>query len=159
MKVNDGVSGAILIVFAAGVFHQTLSFPPMPGQAYGAALFPQVIVGLLVLSGLALIIKAATAAQRGPMVVVADWMRSPAHLLSFLLLIALLLFYIFAVDALGFIPTAFIMLAALMVRLRGVAYLGSSLAIAAIATLLIQQFFGKFLRVPLPWGIVPPFSW
>lgn len=158
MKVNDAVPGTMLIVFAAGIFHQTLGFPPMPGQDYGAALFPQLIAALMALSGLALIVKAAMAPRRDRMVA-AEWMRSPPHLLNFLLLIALLLFYILAADALGFIPTAIIMLAVLIVRLRGTAHLGSSLVIAAASSLVIQQFFGMVLRVPLPWGIVPPFSW
>jgi putative tricarboxylic transport membrane protein len=159
MKFNDALPGAMLILFGAGVFLYALGFPPMPGQDYGAALFPQVIAVLMAVCGLVLIVKATIAPQREPMAVVADWMRSPAHLLNFLLLISLLLFYIFAADALGFIPTAIIMLAALMLRLRGAARLGSSLAIAAAASLVIQQFFGEILRVPLPWGIVPPFSW
>ncbi len=93
------------------------------------------------------------------MLEVADWMQSPAHLANFALLIALLIFYILVAKPLGFIPTSFLVLAALMTRLRGLRHLGSSLAIAAVATLAIQQMFGVILRVPLPWGILPPVSW
>ncbi len=159
MKVNDAVPGAMLILFGAGIFIHAQSFPPMPGQNYGAALFPQVIAVLMALSGLALVVKAMRSGRREPLMAAADWMRSPAHLLNFLLLVLLLLFYIFAADAIGFIPTAFILLALLMTRLRGMAQLGSSLVIAAVASLSIQQFFGEILRVPLPWGVVPPFGW
>ncbi|SMF13987.1 putative tricarboxylic transport membrane protein [Tistlia consotensis] len=169
MKVNDAVPGAILIAFAAGVLYQTLSFPPMPGQDYGPALFPQIIGILMVISGLALVVRGlrtrrGSGAAGGPtaggrMLEVADWMQSPAHLANFALLIALLIFYILVAKPLGFIPTSFLVLAALMTRLRGLRHLGSSLAIAAVATLAIQQMFGVILRVPLPWGILPPVSW
>lgn len=159
MKVNDAVPGTILVVFAAGVFYQTLDFPPMPGQNYGPALFPQIIAVLMAISGALLIGKGVTRRQGGPLIELADWMVSPPHLLNFVLLLALTLFYIFAARALGFIPTAFLVLSLLIVRLRGTAGLGSSLAIAAVACLGMQQFFGELLRVPLPWGIVPPFSW
>jgi putative tricarboxylic transport membrane protein len=159
VKVNDAVPGTILIVFAAGVFLQTLSFPPMPGQDYGSKLFPQTIALLMALCGLSLIATGIRARHSEPLVVAADWMRSPPHLLNFALLIALLLFYILAAQTLGFIPTAFIVLAALMIRLRGRRHLASSLAIAAVGTLVMQQAFGQLLRVPLPWGIIPPLQW
>ncbi|MEX0759300.1 MAG: tripartite tricarboxylate transporter TctB family protein [Tistlia sp.] len=159
MKVNDAVAGTILIVFAAGVFYQTLGFPPMPGQNYGSKLFPQTIAVLMALSGLLLIVRGVKARHESPWLVAADWMRSPGHVANFLLLIALLLFYILAAKALGFIPTAFLLLAVLLTRLRGVRHLASSLAIAAVATVAMQQAFGQLLRVPLPWGILPPVQW
>lgn len=159
MKVNDAVPGTILIVFGAGVFQQTFGFPPMPGQDYGSRLFPQVIAILMALCGLLLIAKGIRTRHEGPVLVLSDWMRSPAHLLNFLLLIALLLFYIFVAQSLGFILTAFIILAVLLVRLRGPAHLASSVIIAALTSVIMQLFFGQLLRVPLPWGILPPLSW
>lgn len=159
MKANDAVPGAILFAFGTAVFLQTFTFPPMPGQDYGSRLFPQVIAVLLAICGLVLIGRGVAARHGGPLFVPAAWMRSPPHLLNFLLLIAVLLFYIFVAGWLGFIPTAFLILAVLMIRLRGRRHLGSSLAIAAVASVVIQQFFGQLLRVPLPWGLVPPFYW
>ncbi len=159
MKVNDAVPGAILIVFAAGVFQQTLGFPPMPGQDYGSRLFPQVIAGLMTLCGLSLIATGIANRHSEPLFVPAEWMRSPPHFVNFLLLVGLLIFYILVAGWLGFIPTAFIILTLLMTRLRGRGHLISTLAIAAVASLVMQQFFGQLLRVPLPWGIVPPVYW
>jgi putative tricarboxylic transport membrane protein len=159
VKVNDAVSGVVLIVLGAAIFIRTLNFPPMPGQNYNSALFPGIIAVLMGLSGVVLIVKGVAARREARAVAIADWMRSPAHVLNFALLIALLVFYILASSALGFLPSAFIILAVLMTRLRGRARLGSSLAIAALATIAMQQFFGGLLRVPLPWGVIPPFSW
>ena len=79
--------------------------------------------------------------------------------MNFFLVIAVLIFYIFVSDPLGFIPTAFICLMILLVWLRGLAYWRSSIMISIVAVIVIQQFFGEFLRVPLPWGIVPIFGW
>jgi hypothetical protein len=47
-------------------------------------------------------------------------------------------------------------LVATMTALRGVRRIGSTLAISVAAALIMQQFFGGLLRVPLPYGIVPP---
>lgn len=158
MKVNDAVPGTLLLGFAAAVVWQTLDFPPMPGQRYSAALFPQVIAALMALSGVVLIGKGIATRRDAPVIALPDWLRSPRHLLNFFVLMASLAFYIAAAHRLGFIPTAFLVLTALMGALRGVRRLGSSVAIAAVASVAMQQFFGGLLRVPLPYGIVPP-SW
>jgi putative tricarboxylic transport membrane protein len=55
--------------------------------------------------------------------------------------------------------TGFVILAVLFVLLRGRAHVWSSLGIAAVAVVAIQQFFGGFLRVPLPWGVLQPIAW
>jgi putative tricarboxylic transport membrane protein len=47
----------------------------------------------------------------------------------------------------------------LLFRLRGPSFWLSSLVIAIVSTLVLQQFFGQVLRVPLPWGILETYSW
>ena len=94
-----------------------------------------------------------------PWVAVLDWIYSPRHLASFFLVIGVLIFYIMISDFLGFIPTGFICLIVLLVWLRGRSTWRSSAVISILATIIIQQFFGEILRVPLPWGIVPIFGW
>jgi len=131
----------------------------MPGQKYGAGLFPRLIGFFMMLGGIALIIRGIRTRKGAPWVVVMDWVSSPRHLTSFFLVIGVLIFYILISDLLGFIPTAFICLTVLMVWLRGISTWLSSAVIAILTTIVIQQFFGEFLRVPLPWGIVPIFSW
>ena len=159
MKVNDAVSGVIFILFGLLIFYLTQDFPIMPGQKYGAGLFPRLIGFIMCLGGIALIIRGIRTRNGAPWVVVMDWVSSPRHVTSFFLVIGILIFYILISDLLGFIPTAFICLMILLVWLRGAAYWLSSAAIAIMTTIVIQQFFGEFLRVPLPWGIMPIFSW
>ena len=88
-----------------------------------------------------------------------DWISSPRHVGNFFLVILVLIFYIVVSDYLGFIPTSFICLFVLLNWLRGITTWRSSALISILATIVTQQFFGEFLRVPLPWGIVPIFGW
>ena len=55
--------------------------------------------------------------------------------------------------------TAFITLYVLLIWLRGARYWLSSAVISVVSVIVIQQFFGQFLRVPLPWGVLQPWSW
>ena len=159
MKVNDAVSGIFFILFGMLLFYLTRDFPIMPGQKYGADLFPRLIGVFMGLGGIALIFRGVRTRNEVPWVTVMEWVSSPRHVMNFLLVIAVLIFYIAISDLLGFIPTAFICLMAMLVRLRGLIYWRSSVLISIIAVIVIQQFFGEFLRVPLPWGIVPIFGW
>ena len=159
MKVNDAISGFFFVLFGMLIFYLTRDFPIMPGQKYGADLFPRLIAFFMGLGGIALIIRGVRTRNETPWVTVMDWVSSPRHLTNFFLVIAVLIFYILISDLLGFIPTAFICLMTLMLWLRGPVYWRSSVVISIISVMVIQQFFGEFLRVPLPWGIVPIFGW
>jgi putative tricarboxylic transport membrane protein len=85
------------------------------------------------------------------------WVRSPRHVAGVLGVIGSVIFYIVAVDWLGFFLTSLIILT-LLFRLFGVA-IGRSIVIAAIATFVIHFAFYKLLRVPLPWGVFTNFAW
>jgi putative tricarboxylic transport membrane protein len=159
VKVNDAISGIFFILFGLLVFYLTRDFPIMPGQKYGAALFPRLIGFFMGIGGAVLVFRGVRLRNNAPWVIVMDWVTSPRHLVSFFLVIGVLIFYIMISDLLGFIPTGFICLMVLLVWLRGITTWRSSIAISILATLITQQFFGEFLRVPLPWGIVPIFGW
>ncbi|MBT8359382.1 MAG: tripartite tricarboxylate transporter TctB family protein [Desulfobacterales bacterium] len=159
MKVNDAISGIFFILLGFLVFYLTRDFPIMPGQKYGAALFPRLIGFFMGAGGVALIFRGIRMRKGAPWVTVMDWISSPRHLTSFFLVIGVLIFYIMISELLGFIPTGFICLLVLLVWLRGNSTWRSSVVISIFATIIIQQFFGEFLRVPLPWGIVPIFGW
>jgi putative tricarboxylic transport membrane protein len=65
----------------------------------------------------------------------------------------LLLFYVYAVDQLGFVPTAAIMIFAAALAFG--ARLSVALPLAALAPIVIHLIFYKLLRVPLPPGLLP----
>jgi putative tricarboxylic transport membrane protein len=159
VKVNDAISGIFFILLGSLIFYLTRDFPIMPGQKYGAGLFPRLIGFLMGFGGVVLIFRGIKTRKGTPWVTAMDWVSSPRHIISFFLVIGVLIFYILVSDLLGFIPTAFICLMVLLVWLRGPVYWKSSFLISILSVIVIQQFFGEFLRVPLPWGVVPIFSW
>jgi putative tricarboxylic transport membrane protein len=159
VKVNDAISGIFFILFGFLIFYLTRDFPILQGQKYGAALFPRLIAFFMGAGGVALIFRGVRMRNGAPWVTVMDWISSPRHVANFFLVIFVLIFYIVVSDDLGFIPTAFICLFVLLNWLRGFSTWRSSAMISILATIVTQQFFGEFLRVPLPWGIVPIFGW
>ncbi len=159
MKVNDAVSGAFFIALAGLIFLLTGHFTEMPGQNYGAGFFPRVIAVAMALLGAGLVVRGIRARGAGPWAQPLDWMGSPRLRANFLLVLGALVFYIVASDLLGFVITALILLFVLLTALRGLATWRSSAAIALVATLVIQQFFGQLLRVPLPWGLLQDYAW
>ena len=154
MKVNDAVWGALFLLLSVVILLHVQSFPTIPGQKVGPALFPGVIAAGLGVCALLLIGRGILARAKGgesaPWLVAGEWMRSPRHLLAFALVIGVNIFYILLVDRLGFILTGTIYLAVLFavfgVRLR------NNLPLALVITLVIHYAFYKLLRVPLPRG-------
>ena len=152
MRLNDAVIGLGLILFALAMMAYTRTFPDMPGQDYGPALFPVLIgIGFLV-TGAILVVSSLARLRTEPLLSGVAWMRSRQRVLSFLAVVLGLLFYIVASDWLGFILTAALLLFVLLVVLRQGRPL-SSLVIALIATLAVNYVFTKFLLVPLPLGL------
>jgi putative tricarboxylic transport membrane protein len=157
MRVNDSLAGLLLILLAGAVIAYTFTFPAFPGQRFGPALFPRVLATGLILCGLLLIARErAAAGPRRPMLAFDGWTREPGRLASFALIPAAVLFYILVAESLGFLPTAFLILAVLLLWF-GVDW-GLGLAIAAALTFFIQFFFGALMRVPLPRGLAGPLS-
>jgi putative tricarboxylic transport membrane protein len=161
MKLNDAIWGALFILLSVALLVHIQSFPTIPGQKVGPALFPGIIaVGLAVCSVL-LIIKGLNArAAPGDgrrWVAFSPWVRSPRHVVAFILVVAVNVFYILVVDKFGFIPTAVIYLAVLFAAFG--APLKWNLPVAIAVTLLIHYSFYKLLKVPLPWGVLGGIAW
>ena len=157
MKLNDAVFGLLLLALGVAVLVAVQSFPNIPGQKVGPALFPGLIATGLCIGGLLLVVQGLRARASVPWVTLASWTRSPRHLLAFLILIVSVLFYILASERLGFLPCAVLLLTALFHVLR--VPLLKSVLYAAVAALLIHFAFYKLLRVPLPWGVLVDFAW
>jgi putative tricarboxylic transport membrane protein len=159
VKVNDAISGVVLILLSGIVYYLTWDFPGMPGQPYGPALFPRLIAVLMALTGVSLIIGGVRKWGELPVVAFGEWVRSPRHIANLTAVILAVVFYILASRTLSFLLTGFTILTVLFLILRGRSHLWSSLVIAAAMTIAIQQLFGQFLRVPLPWGVLQSLAW
>ena len=152
MRFNDAVFGFVLIAFAVAAGLATRGFPQIPGQEYGSALFPRIITIGIGVCGLLLVLSGFR--NRAPAVDLDPWARSAKGLATLGLAVGVLVFYILASEWLGFIPTAFIVVSAIMISLRG-RWL-TSLAYSFAATMVVHKVFSGLLLVPLPWGLLEP---
>jgi putative tricarboxylic transport membrane protein len=160
MRTNDAISGAILIALALFMMALTISFPPFPGQKYGPSLFPRLLgVGLIVCGGL-LVRRGLAQRQAGaPLFSKPEWISEPWRVVSFLLVPLVALLSILGWDTIGFVPITLVSLAAMFLwfRVRPV----TAILAAIVATALLQFFFAKLMRVPLPlgWLLNLPSQW
>lgn len=156
MRLNDAIFGLLFAALGALVLIGVQGYPKIPGQPVGPALFPGLIGCGLIVTGILLVRRGWRERQR-PWLVSDEWMRSPRHVVAFAVLVAGVVFYIAAADALGFIPVSIVLLTAVLLSLR--VKLPRALVVAVLATLVVHFVFYKLLRVPLPWGLLTPYSW
>jgi hypothetical protein len=158
MVKSDIIIGLILTVLGVAVILHAQSFPDIPGQEYGAAVFPVIAASALAACGLLLAFKALRRRATVPEGVdVAHSMAgiTPAGWLKGLATIALALFYCLFSDQLGYI------IAMGLVLVGGMMLLGVrwwvAILISAIAIFVIHELFVVLMRVPLPRGTIIPF--
>ena len=154
MKVHDALSGAGLAALGGVVLWHIQGYPAMPGQRFGPAWFPGMIAVGLIVCGVLLAAQAVR--NRAPLLAFPAWIRRARPVAGVTLVIAGLLFYVFAADALGFHLTALLILVVWM-RVLGASW-RVTLPVAIIATVVIHLSFYKLLRIPLPWGILERFA-
>jgi putative tricarboxylic transport membrane protein len=153
MKINDAVFGALLVVLGGAVLWHVQSFPKIPGQQVGPALFPGLISAGLVAAGALLCVSGVRARHTGEAwFTVADWMGSRGHFTAFAAILLGGVAYVWLAEPIGFLLVAPVLLFVWMIVL-GVKVPRAAL-IAAIGTLAIWYVFYKLLRVPLPWGVL-----
>jgi putative tricarboxylic transport membrane protein len=158
MKFNDIYIGIVLGVFSAIVFAAARTFPVIPGQQFGASLFPTLIsVGLFICAVLLVMQGLRARAAGATRAAWPAWLREPISVLRFLMVPASLVFYFEVGDWLGFLPCAFLLLMVLF-RLFGVRW-RTALIVALATALIIHFMFYSVLHVPLPWGLLEPIAW
>ncbi len=160
MKVSDLLAGLACVAFGLALVGYGWSLPPMPGQRYGAGLFPILLGGVLRAvrrgaraHGLARApgrgdaarrprrVGARSAPRRQPPLGPGADRRVRARSRS----------------AIGFIPLSIAILMALFWRLEVPLWRG--LVIAVVTTALIYIGFARLLRVALPRGLLEGIIW
>ena len=154
MKVNDGLIGLVLLLLSLVIVWHVQDFPNIPGQTYGASLFPMfTAIGLGVCSVLLII----SGVRSGHGLIHGQSFTSRKSLGAVAITMAVLLGYALLVDYLGFYITAATALVVLMatygVRLK------LALPIGIVVTVVIHWAFYKLLGVPLPWGLLVNYAW
>ena len=157
MKLNDAITGALLLLLGGFILFAVRDFPKIPGQPVGPALFPGLVATGICIAGAALMVRGWRLRAQQPWLGWDEWVRSPRHVAALLVMLGSVLFYILLADKLGFLLTALAILLANFLVLR--VPLGRAVLVAVIATLAIHFAFYKLLRVPLPWGVLKGFAW
>jgi putative tricarboxylic transport membrane protein len=155
MKFNDTILGAIFLALALGLIALAQGFHTPPGQRFGPAFFPTIVASVMAAAALGLIVKGVLARPGRRWLELDEWFRAPRRVLQGASIFAFLLAYLLLSEQLGFLVLAPLLLWGLIWLLWGNPV--AALAIAAIASFVIHQFFVQVLLVPLPWGIVPYF--
>ncbi len=150
MRFNDALIGAALLVLAVAIGFYARTLPSLPGQQYGAAVFPLLIAWGLGGCGALLVVEGARHWQGA--FFGAPWTRYRTSWAKLVVTMAVVIFYIVASGPLGFLPVSIIVLFALFVMLGTQWWLAGVIAIAM--TIAFQKAFGGFLLVPLPRGLL-----
>jgi putative tricarboxylic transport membrane protein len=164
MHLPDRVTGLFMVALGGLAAYGGSRLPPVPGQQIGPNVFPLVVgIGLAICGAMIAFgvgrryeeeAEADLAKISGRIATeTADapwpWWRG----LKALVPPALLIFYVLAVDRLGFLPTAAMIVLAASLALG--ARLRLAVAMAIGAPLFVNLVFVKLLRVPLPSGLLP----
>ena len=156
MKINDAIFGAVFVLLGLVVIVHVRSFPMIPGQQVGPALFPGLIAAGFVGCGFMLIVSGIRKRATEPWYETAEWMRSGRHFVAFFAIVGGVAAYVWLANAIGFLIVAPILLWIWFVTLRVRPW--PAMVVAVIATLAIWYAFYKLLRVPLPWGVLTGFA-
>jgi putative tricarboxylic transport membrane protein len=154
MRISDFAAGCACALFGLALLGYGYSLPPMPGQRYGAGLFPMLLGASFFLCGALL---AWRAERRTAPVTLASWVRDPKLAGNFVWVLGSIVVYVLLDERIGFIPLSLVLLVALFWRL-GVPLVKSSI-IAVLSTAFLYIAFARFLRVPLPRGLLEGIVW
>jgi putative tricarboxylic transport membrane protein len=165
MQLSDRVTGLFMVALGGLAAYGGSRLPPVPGQQIGPDVFPLVVgIGLAICGALIAFgigrhyeeeAEADLAKISGQIATETGAVDAPAwwRPLKALVPPGLLLFYVLAVDRLGFLPTAAVMV--LITSLALGARLRLAIPMAIGAPLVVNLIFAKLLRVPLPSGLLP----
>jgi putative tricarboxylic transport membrane protein len=156
MKINDAVFGAVFALLGAVILVHVQSFPNIPGQQYGAAIFPGLVAAGFVVCGVLLVMSGVRTRGEQRWFEAGDWMASRRHVAAVLAIVVGVVAYMLLADRVGFLIVAPLLLL-LWFRVLGVRW-GPALVSAVITTVVIWFAFYRLLRVPLPWGVLTPYA-
>lgn len=156
MRLDDRLLGILLVLLGVAIAVAAAGMPTLAVYAYGPGFFPGLIGAGLVIFGVLLAVRGLLARDGTPLVAVAGWARRPRLLANAAAVLAATVGYILVVDTLGFLITGAVLLFLLVLLLwRRPA---AAAVVAVLGTIATQQSFYELLLVPLPWGVLEPWS-
>jgi putative tricarboxylic transport membrane protein len=163
MGKNDCIGGGIFACFGILIWVLTFSFPVLEGIGGGRAhpgpsLFPRVLGTLFIIFGSIIIYsgwRTSKLPSPPPPLEEEDGVKiAPLNYFNPILVIILIAAFIALAPKLGFIITGAAILAVLMIKLHVKPL--KSVIVSVCVICFIYFIFSKFLRVPLPQGILAP---
>src|SRR3712207_5900957 len=100
MRINDAVIGFVLLASAVATFAYARTLPAIPGQEYGAAVFPMLVAAGFAGCGVLLIASGLRHWQGA--VIWNDWARTHHAWVRVAVVFVLILAYILAAPTIGF---------------------------------------------------------
>jgi putative tricarboxylic transport membrane protein len=165
-RTVDRAAGIALAVLGVAVFWSSRGFPVVPGQKLGAGFLPGIVGVGLILCAVALVLRSLRAPAPPP----GEPMASSGEVATSssaetdagelprraapLLVVASIVAFVTLATPVGFLLVAPPCLVVLLLALGR--RWGESLLWALGATVVVHLVFYKLLRVPLPWGVLPP---
>ena len=161
LKVSDGLLGLMVALLGVAIVWLAWGFPAMQHFQYGPGFFPSLIGGGLACAGLLLALRGWVSArgrdeERPSPLRLGAWARDPRLAGNAAAVVGGVIAYGLVVDWLGFLLTAFPLLFLLILQLGRRPR--TALVVALIGTVATQQAFAELLLVPLPWGVLEPWS-
>ena len=154
MRINDAILGIFTIALSIFIIVVARSFPALPGVPYGPDVFPTIIAGCMIFGGIILIIKGIRNLRKTGWFTLDPWAKSPRTYVTLGLIFSALLFYILFSENMGFLIASIIIIFSLLIWTRGRNRFISSFVIAVTFSVVIYLVFVKFMRVPLPGGLL-----
>ena len=151
MQRSDRWVGLGLAALGAAVLWTARAFPAVPGQKLGAAFLPMIIGAGLLLCAVALM---ARSFRRSAYADAPPPAAAHEHYASAAVIIGAVLVYIVLAERVGFLILAPLCIVPVF-RSLGVRWLPAVLW-ALGGPVVVHLAFYKLLRVPLPWGWIPP---
>lgn len=150
MKVHDIIVGLVFLALGLFVAGYSTSLVAPRHLSYGPGFFPLLVGCGMALVGTLIALQGLRSLRSSPMVVLPDWTKGARMALRFWILPASILFYVIAVDTLGYLATATLILTAAMAA--GGIHLLKAFVVGFLVAAITNIAFASLLHVPLPWG-------
>jgi putative tricarboxylic transport membrane protein len=144
---TDRKVGIGIALLAIAVLLTARGFPDVPGQKLGASSLPMIVGAGLLVCGVLLALRGRRAAP-------AAEARPPGRVGPALAVLAAIALYLVASEPLGYpiVAPLTLLIALLGLGSRPLPAIAWSIGAAAA----VHVAFYKLLKVPLPWGLLPP---
>jgi putative tricarboxylic transport membrane protein len=159
MRIPDLIIAAVLGVLSVAILLGARQFPVLAGLSVGPGLFPMVLASALLLCSGVLAVRAFHAGPAEAPVVAEDGQpleSHPAARMRFLAVIAACAIFAGLGHTLGFVIVGMLSLVLLMLAF-GVSP-GRAVLVSITTVILLNLFFVKVMRIPLPLGVLAPFG-